>query len=162
MAEEDCLPPSFCSIEELPMADAPVETGSNYGSSHHLSSKKDKSVTYLSDRFFPVRKMPCSAKELFNDKVEWMEEEEKEGENSGGKDRKGLTVKDFYKMEVLGNGAANRDNEIETFSNENFLRYKYFFLELVTRMRIDPKMTRELSSRKEPSSFLMSISPSSA
>ena len=77
--EEDCLPPSLCSSEELPMPEAPLETGSNYASSHHLGSQKDKSVKYLSDRFLPVRKMPCSAKELFNDKVEWMEEEENEG-----------------------------------------------------------------------------------
>lgn len=35
-------------------------------------------MKYISDRFFPVRKMPCSAKDLFNDHLEWMEDEENE------------------------------------------------------------------------------------
>ena len=73
--EEDTLPPSICSIEELPMAEAPIDTVSNLTSSNLLGSQKEKSVKYLSDRFLPLRKMTCSAKELFNDKIEWIEEE---------------------------------------------------------------------------------------
>ena len=30
---------------------------------------------YIADRFFPIRKTPCSAKDLFNDHLEWMEDE---------------------------------------------------------------------------------------
>jgi len=32
-------------------------------------------MKYIADRFFPIRKMPCSAKDLFNDNFEWMEED---------------------------------------------------------------------------------------
>jgi hypothetical protein len=35
-----------------------------------------------------------------------------------------MTVRDVYKMEVLGDGSAFRDHDISTFSNENFLRFR--------------------------------------
>jgi hypothetical protein len=35
-----------------------------------------------------------------------------------------MSVKDVYKMEVLGDGSAFKDNDIDTFSNENFLRFR--------------------------------------
>jgi hypothetical protein len=35
-----------------------------------------------------------------------------------------MTVQDVYKMGVLGEGNPFKDHDIETFSNENFLRYK--------------------------------------
>jgi hypothetical protein len=81
-------------------------------------------MRYIADRFFPVRKMPCSAKDLFNDHFEWMEDEENEGEASKTQEQRSMTVKDVYKMEVLGDSNPHRDTDIETFSNENFLRYK--------------------------------------
>ena len=34
-------------------------------------------------------------------------------------------MKDVYKMGVLGDGHLFKDTDIETFSNENFLRYRY-------------------------------------
>jgi hypothetical protein len=82
-------------------------------------------MKYIADRFFPVRKMPCSAKDLFNDHVEWMEDEENEDQSEKRSERRGLTVRDVYKMGVLGEGHLFKDPDIETFSNENFLRYRY-------------------------------------
>jgi hypothetical protein len=64
----DCQPRSSCSIDE--------EGPRSRSHLPHPDDLKDKSQKYLSDRFLPVRKMPCSAKELFNDKVEWLEDEE--------------------------------------------------------------------------------------
>ena len=71
-------------------------------------------MKYLADRFFPVRKVPCSAKDLFIDNLEWEDDEDEGEEKRSG--RRGMTVKDVYKMEVLG-GNAHKDNEIETFFN---------------------------------------------
>jgi hypothetical protein len=81
-------------------------------------------MKYIGDRFFPVRKMPCSAKDLFNDHTEWMEDEENEADSPKRTDKRGMTVRDVYKMEVLGDGSAFRDHDISTFSNENFLRFR--------------------------------------
>jgi hypothetical protein len=53
-----------------------------------------------------------------------MEDEENEGESSKRNDKRGMTVRDVYKMEVLGEGHLSRDHDIESFSNENFLRYE--------------------------------------
>lgn len=82
-------------------------------------------MKYIGDRFFPVRKMPCSAKDLFNDHVEWMDEEQNESQAGKRHQKRGMTVKDVYKMQVLGEGNLFRDTQIDTFSNENFLRYSY-------------------------------------
>ena len=63
-------PHSSCSIEEAPQA----LSNKNIYSHKEISisgtdKEKDKSMKYIADRFFPVRKMPCSAKDLFNDHV---------------------------------------------------------------------------------------------
>jgi hypothetical protein len=96
-------------------------------------------MKYIGDRFFPVRKMPCSAKDLFNDHCEWMEDEENEADTPTRSEKRGMTVRDVYKTEVLGDGTLFKDNDIETFSNENFLRYRYFLSYKVTRTKIAPK-----------------------
>jgi len=73
MVDED-QPRSTCSIDENPLA----LSQKNIYSHHELGmsdERKDKSMKYIADRFFPVRKMPCSAKDLFNDHTEWMEDE---------------------------------------------------------------------------------------
>lgn len=74
-------------------------------------------MKYIADRFFPVRKMPCSAKDLFNDNMEWMEDEENDGDSGRKSEKRGMTVKDVYKMEVLGEGHLSRDPDIESFCN---------------------------------------------
>ena len=79
--------------------------------------RKGKSNKYIADRFFPVRKMPCSAKDLFNDHLEWMEDEENDDEAGKRSEKRGMTVQDVYKMGVLGEGNPFKDHDIETFSN---------------------------------------------
>ena len=74
-------------------------------------------MKYIADRFFPIRKTPCSAKDLFNDHLEWMEDEENEDETVKRSEKRGMTVKDVYKMGVLGEGNPFRDQGIESFSN---------------------------------------------
>lgn len=96
MEEEEPLPKSSCSIDEPPQALSQKNVYSH--SELPLSSKGDKSMKYISDRFFPLRKMPCSAKDLFNDHCEWMSD----GENEDSKAPRGMTVRDVYKAEVLG------------------------------------------------------------
>ena len=100
-------------------------------------------MKYISDRCFPVRKMPCSAKDLFNDHCEWMEDEENEADSTHRTEKRGMTVRDVYKMEVLGDGSIFKDNDIDTFSNENFLRYRYNKSYTATKMRIDHKTIHE-------------------
>lgn len=79
--EEQCLPKSTCSIEQNPHTLSNKNIYSHHESSFsHIEDKKDKSMKYIGDRFFPVRKMPCSAKDLFNDHVEWIEDEENDSE----------------------------------------------------------------------------------
>lgn len=116
--EEADFPRSSCSIEEAPQA----LSNKNIYSREEISisgteEKRDKSMKYISDRFFPVRKMPCSAKDLFNDHLEWMEDEENEDQGEKRSEKRGMTVKDVYKMGVLGDGHLFKDNDIETFSN---------------------------------------------
>jgi hypothetical protein len=48
-----------------------------------------------------------------------------DGENDDSKAPRGMTVRDVYKAEVLGEGCLFKDGDIDTFSNENFLRYRY-------------------------------------
>ena len=103
-------------------------------------------MKYIADRFFPVRKMPCSAKDLFNDHLQWIEDQENQDQSRKKSEKRGMTLKDVYKMGVLGQGNHFRDHDIETFSNENFLRYKYISLYLVTKIKISPKMTTKISS----------------
>lgn len=119
-AEEEELPHSSCSIEESPLSSKNVYSERRVG----WEDKREKSMKYIGDRFFPVRKMPCSAKDLFNDHTEWMEDEENEADSPKRHDKRGMTVRDVYKMEVLGDGSAFRDHDIDTFSNENFLRFR--------------------------------------
>lgn len=69
-------PRSTCSIEEAPQALSNKNVYSRGGASISGTEKeKEKSMKYIADRFFPVRKMPCSAKDLFSDQIEWMEDE---------------------------------------------------------------------------------------
>ena len=77
-----------------------------------LDDAKDKSMKYIADRFFPVRKMPCSAKDLFNDHLEWAEDEENEDESVKRSEKRGMTVGDVYKMGVLGEGNLFKDRGI--------------------------------------------------
>jgi hypothetical protein len=74
------LPRSSCSIDEIPhaLSSKNVYTSKDLSISA-IDETKDKSMKYIADRFFPVRKMPCSAKDLFIDNVEWMEDEENDG-----------------------------------------------------------------------------------
>lgn len=113
MDEENDAPCSSCSIEEPPQA---LSTKNVYSrgevSISGTEEKKDKSMKYIADRFFPVRKMPCSAKDLFNDHMEWIEDEENEDETAKRSERRGMTVKDVYKMGVLGEGNLFRDHDI--------------------------------------------------
>ncbi len=65
---------SNCSIEGPPQA---LSNKNIYGHSPGSISGRDlqdKSMKYIADRFLPIRKTPCSAKELFNDQIEWMED----------------------------------------------------------------------------------------
>jgi hypothetical protein len=68
-------PQSNCSIEEPPQAlsNKNIYTPASISISG-TEEKKDKSMKYIADRFFPIRKTPCSAKDLFNDHVEWMQD----------------------------------------------------------------------------------------
>jgi len=66
---------SSCSIEESPQALSNKNVYSHRDISISGADKdKDKSMKYIADRFFPVRKMPCSAKDLFNDHTEWADD----------------------------------------------------------------------------------------
>ena len=68
-------PISSCSIEESPQALSNKNVYPRRDVSISGTDKeKDKSMKYISDRFFPVRKMPCSAKDLFNDHLEWADD----------------------------------------------------------------------------------------
>lgn len=68
---------SSCSIEESPQALSSKNVYSHRDISISGTDKdKDKSMKYIADRFFPVRKIPCSAKDLFNDHLEWVDDEE--------------------------------------------------------------------------------------
>lgn len=115
----DDAPKSSCSIDEAPRL---VERGCKNSQRCvgfeplPMNETKDKSMKYLSDRFFPVRKLPCSAKDLFNDNVEWMVDEDAEVNSSKKDERRGMTVQEVYKMEVLGE-TAHHDGEIESFYN---------------------------------------------
>lgn len=68
-----------------------------------------------------------------------------------------MTVKDVYKMGVLGESSPFRDQGIESFSNENFLRFKYQSHNLATKIKIDLKMTTNACSLKDYLNFLMSV-----
>lgn len=74
-----------------------------------------------------MRKMPNSAKDLYNEHIEWMDEDEEC--LSPRKERRGMTVTDIYKMEVLGEGnISGQDNtpgDFTSFSNSNILKYTY-------------------------------------
>lgn len=75
-----------------------------------------------------MRKMPMSAKDLYNEQIDWMEDEE-ECASPVRTEKRGITVTDIYKMEVLGEGQVVRaeyscDN-ITSFSNSNIFKYTY-------------------------------------
>ena len=73
----------------------------------------------VSDRHIPLRKLPKSAKELYAECRDWDEEE-----TAMQNEKKGFTVADMFKMEVLGEGTHNnKDSEIQSFSNSNLLKF---------------------------------------
>jgi hypothetical protein len=73
MIDENDHPRSSCSIDEPPYpSSAKFASPSRDYSISGTDDKREKSMKYIADRFFPVRKMPCSAKDLFNDHTEWI------------------------------------------------------------------------------------------
>lgn len=51
----------------------------------------------MSDRYLPLRKTPGSSKDLHLDFIEWKEEQ-----TTHKNEKKGMSVVDFYRTEVLG------------------------------------------------------------
>ena len=70
-----------------------------------------------------------------------------------------MTVKDVYKMNVLGEGSPFRDQGIESFSNENFLRFKYPSLYPVTKTKTNHRMTTSAYSRRDCCNSQMNVFP---
>ena len=62
-------------------------------------------------------------------------------------------------MGVLGESSPFRDQGIESFSNENFLRFKYHSSNLATKTKTVLKATTSDSSPKDCSSFLTNALP---
>jgi hypothetical protein len=62
-----------------------------------------------------------------------------------------MTVRDVYKREVLGEGALSKGNDIESFSNENFLRFKYALPYAAIKMRTRAKTITNACSQEASS-----------
>lgn len=109
--EDDGLPRSSCSIDEAPHDRKVVF---NLWADNNKAKQSHKEI---SDRFLPLRKGPTSMKCLAM---------EASGEDflSAVQEKKGISVTDLLKMEVLGQNCKwQKDTEIQSFSNNNLLKF---------------------------------------
>jgi cell division cycle 20-like protein 1 (cofactor of APC complex) len=73
-----------------------------------------------SDRYLPLRKTPGSSRDLYLDSLDSRDDEDAVQKT----DRKGWSVVDVYKAEVLGEGRRNcKDTDIQCFINSNLLKF---------------------------------------
>ena len=89
-SKEENIPHSCCSIDD--------ENCSRKVKFEWLEHHDKKSHKGISDRYLPIRKGPKSAKEIYLDVTDWGDDEMPYNRN----DKKGYTVVDIYKCEVLG------------------------------------------------------------